>query len=262
MTSENIIRHISSLKKQSKRVYSNSHIIFSKYPNVEWKVRESEKSLVVIISEHVIKRLIFYTADFSDLKSCIKPLKGAMVIEVVSKGNNDMKEYIENMGFEKYMTQARISCEDISAVFKSESSVIQYFDSTIGCMAKEIDCNQINELLWDVFDTKSSHLKSDEELLEQIRRKEFYIHKNHENQIDMLIQCIISPKSFYFNQVINNGEKKYFHAMILNVLKKYVNQGGRYVYAWVNVGNIASFKMFEKYTLVRDGVYNEIYFKS
>ena len=45
MTSENIIRQISSLKKQSKRVYSNSHIIFSKYPNVEWEVRESEKFL-------------------------------------------------------------------------------------------------------------------------------------------------------------------------------------------------------------------------
>ena len=34
--------------------------------------------------------------------------------------------------------------------------------------------------------------------------------KNANNMIEMLIQHIISPKSFYFNQVINRGNKKIF----------------------------------------------------
>lgn len=51
-----------------------------------------------------------------------------------------------------------------------------------------------------------------------------------------------------------------FHALTLNLLKKYCDNGGKYVYAWGDEGNIASLKYFEKYKLLEDGVYNSIYY--
>ena len=85
------------------------------------------------------------------------------------------------------------------------------------------------------------------------------LYKDEINKIEMIIQYKFYHKFFYFNQVINIGEKNLFHALTLNLLKKYCAQGGKYAYAWINDGNIASFKYFEKYTLVEDGVYNSIY---
>lgn len=258
-TSENIIAKISFLKQQKKKVYTNSNIIFTKFPCRKWSVYESEKSLLIIIVEKEIIRCTFYTIDFEDLKKIIINLKGNLVIEVVSKNKDNMKKEIEEMGLKRIVIQKRVSSKDVSDVFKPNSSIINCYNKSIGSIATDLDIEQINDMLWNTFDIKSSHLKSKEKLIEQIENKEFYIYKNGNNKIEMLIQYKFSPKCFYFNQVINIGEKKLFHALTLNLLKKYCEQGGKYAYAWINEGNIASFKYFEKYTLVEDGVYNSIY---
>ena len=258
-TSENIIAKISFLKQQKKKVYTNSNIIFTKFPFKKWSVYESEKSLLIIIVEKQIIRCTFYTIDFEDLKKIIINLKGDLVIEVVSKDKDNMKKEIEEMGLKRIVIQKRDSSKDVSDVFKPNSSIINYYNKSIGSIATDLDVEQINDMLWNTFDIKSSHLKSKEKLIEQIENNEFYIYKDENNKIEMLIQYKFSPKCFYFNQVINIGEKNLFHALTLNLLKKYCAQGGKYAYAWINDGNIASFKYFEKYTLVEDGVYNSIY---
>mgnify|MGYP004624251357 CR=1 FL=1 len=259
MTSEKIIAKVTALKA-IKKIYTNSNIIFLKFPNKYWNVYESEKSIVIIVTEQDIKRITFYTVDFEDLKIVIQSIKGNKVLEVVSKDKYYMSMEIEMLGFKKAISQIRVSSKDISAVFNSNSSVIKYYNSSVGITADDSDLEQINQILWRTFDTRSSHLKSKSELLEQIKEKEFYIYKNSNNKIEMLIQYISSPKCFYFNQVINMGDKCLFHALTLNLLKRYYDQGGKYAYAWVNEGNIASFKYFEKYTLVEDGIYNSVYF--
>ena len=260
MTSEDIIAKMALWKVDKKKIYTNSNILFSKYPYKKWSALESKKSLIIVFNEQEIKRIIFYTVDFKDLREIIQNIKGNIVIEVVSKNKETMRREIEGLGFKKLTTQIRVSSKDISGVFNLNAPMMKYYDSSIGIVAVDSDVEQINEILWNTFDTRSSHLKSKDELIKQIERGEFYIYKNANNMIEMLIQHIISPKSFYFNQVINRGNKKIFHALTLNLLKKYCEQGGKYAYAWVNEGNISSFKYFKKYTLVEDGVYNNIYF--
>ena len=260
MTSEDIISKITLLKANKEKIFTNSTIFFQKYPCKDWNVLESEKSLIVVISEQGIRRIIFYTLDFKDLKKIIQNIKGNIVIEVVSKNRENMRREIEKLGFEQLTTQIRVSSKDISNVFSLNSPMMKYYNNSIGITAVNSDMEQINKILWNTFDTRSSHLKSKNELIEQIEKGEFYIYKDANHKIEMLIQYIASPKSFYFNQVINNGDKEKFHALTLNLLKRYYEQGGKYAYAWVNEGNIASFKYFKKYTLVEDGVYNSIYY--
>lgn len=259
MNSEEIISKIARLKKSEERIFTNSRIIFSNHLDKEWNTLVTEKSLVIILIEGKIKRILFYTISFEDLKQQIQSIGRGTVVEVVSKNKNDMREKIEELGFEKYLTQFRVSSKDITGVFDSNSSVIEYYNDSIGVEAEETDVSKINKLLWDTFDTRGSHLKTDSDLLENVLNGEFFVYKNSKEEIEMLIQHSNTPKSFYFNQVINRGDKTRFHALTLNLLKKYYDLGGRYAYAWVNEGNIASFRFFEKYTLVEDGVYNSIY---
>lgn len=260
MTSEKIVSKIALLKSSKKKVFTNSHIIFSKFPQAEWDVWESEKTIMIVISDCHIKRIIFFTIEFEDLKRGLKSLAGEAVIEVVSKDKLSMEKEIKGLGFERYVTQIRVSCKDISGVFSSKSSVLKYYNKSIGTTAEDSDCEQINDMLWSTFDNRSSHLQSKTELLESIRRNEFWVHKNEKQKIEMVMQCSFFSKCFYFNQVINMGDRCLFHALVLNILKKYYDQGGRYAYAWVNEGNMASIKFFEKYTLVEDGLYNSIYY--
>ena len=260
MTSEDIISKIRLLKASKDKIFTNSTIFFQKYPCKNWNVLESEKSLIVVINEQEIKRIIFYTLDFKDLKKMLQNINGNIVIEVVSKNKENMRREIEELGFEHLVTQVRVSSKDISNIFSFNSPIMKYYNDSIGIIAVNSDMEQINKILWNTFDTRSSHLKSKKELIEQIEKGEFYIYKNTDKEIEMLIQYSASPKSFYFNQVINKGDKEIFHALTLNILKKYYEQGGKYAYAWVNEGNIASFRYFRKYTLVEDGVYNDVYF--
>ena len=76
MTSEDIISKIRLLKASKDKIFTNSTIFFQKYPCKNWNVLESEKSLIVVISEQEIKRIIFYTLDFKDLKKNTSKYKG------------------------------------------------------------------------------------------------------------------------------------------------------------------------------------------
>ena len=67
------------------------------------------------------------------------------------------------------------------------------------------------------------------------------------------------PKKFYINQVVNQGERKTIHAILLNRLEAYTNAGGKYLYAWVEDKNTASLKFHEKYGMKHDGMWSMIY---
>lgn len=260
MKSEDIVVKINLLRKNRENYHTNSNIIFSKFPEKEWEVLETEQSIVILLTEPDVTRIIFGTVDFNDLKQLVHSIGNNVIIEVVSKDKSYMKSEIEMLGLKKLVMQIRVSCRNVSEVFLHDSKMIKFFDSSVIDYASEADIDQINEMLWNTFDTRSSHLKTKIELSEQIKRGEFAIYKNVNNEIEMIIQHISSPKSFYFNQIINNGDRALFHALTLNLLKKYCDSGGKYAYAWVDEGNIASLKYFEKYKLLEDGVYNSIYY--
>ena len=97
----------------------------------------------------------------------------------------------------------------------------------------------------------------DDELAEIIKEKKVIIHKD--KQIDALLQIDVLPKKFYINQVINKADKCVIHAMLLSELSKYIQNGGQYIYSWVEENNIASMKFHQKYGMSHDGMWNIVY---
>lgn len=214
---------------------------------------ESGDSFAVVSDDHGINRLYFFVKQAEDIVSLLNCLdKGTYYIEYMTKQPD---EYV----FERTTVIARLKRmvnKDCRSVLEDPLLVV-YRNDSIGEHADVEDAHEINKLLWDTFHTEISHLLYDHELAEIIKDKKVIIHKG--NQIDALLQTDVMPKKFYINQIINRTDKHIIHAMLLSELNKYIQNGGQYLYSWVDENNIASMKFHQKYGMSHDGMWNIVY---
>jgi len=214
---------------------------------------QKDDEFVFSWEDHGIQRLTFFVKDWHALDELLKLIdNGRYFLEFMTK---DPQEYIP-AGLNRVAGMMRLANADCRSVFESDSPVLQYKDPAIGQQAEEQDVKEINQILWSTFHTEISHLLTDEELEQKIAQ--FTVHKTH-NTIDALLQAEILPKKFYINQIVNKGEKKNIHGILLNKLEGYVSGGGKYLYAWVEDRNIASQKFHQKYGMKHDGMWNMLY---
>lgn len=212
-----------------------------------------EDEFALTYEDHGIERITFFARDWEGVDRLLKLVDHReSYLEFMTK---DPEEYIPT-GSALTGRMMRLSNPDCRIVFENSSPVLQYRDSLIGEKADATQVHDINDVLWKTFHTEISHLLYDEEL--ESRINQFTIHKKGD-QIDAILQAEVMPKKFYINQIINKGEKKIIHAMLLNRLEEYINQGGKYLYAWVEDRNIASRKFHDKYGMKHDGMWNMVY---
>lgn len=262
MKTEEIIERISILKKTHKKIASNCFIQFHNYSERDWEVYASQNSLCIIDMDHGVNRVWFYTVDFDDLKCVVRKgidEKKEYILDIITKEDTIYQEDIKQMGFCTFTKMMRMSNADISPVLENASILMNYYNPAIGKKAGVEDAAEINQKLWEIFDTRISHLLTIEELKECIKRGEVYIQKDDHADIAAILQRVAEPKRFYINQIYNGMSKEVIHAILLNELIKYHNNGGKYIYAWVEEGNIASRRFHEKYGMVHDGLWDIIY---
>ena len=212
-------------------------------------------SFLFSAEDHGVQRLYYFAKGYEELEKLIAMIKpGKYCFELITK-NPD--EYVPK-GSSVIARLMRLANADCSTVFNG-SPVLQYRDDSVGTMACVKDAHEINQLLWKTFQTEVSHLLMDRELAELIQNGQVFIHKDEGERIDTVLQVEVMPKKFYINQVINKAEKSIIHAILLNQLYRYVQNGGKYLYAWVENSNIASMKFHGKYGMVHDGLWNMVY---
>lgn len=214
---------------------------------------EKEDSILFSCFDHGVRRLIYYVKSYELLDNLLDLLdSGIYFMEFMTK---DPSEYIpyKAVAAGKMM---RLANEDCRAIFNG-SQILQYRDDSIGKLACAEDAEEINQILWSTFHTEVSHLLSDEELREKIKLGQVSIHRGE--KIDAILQTDVRPKKFYINQVVNKTDRKIIHAILLKQLWEYVQNGGRYMYAWVEEKNLSSLKFHRKYDMKPDGMWSIIY---
>ena len=260
MNSTEVSNYITKLKHSQEKVYSNCFMQFNK--EQDWETLTSSKSLCIIKREYGANRLWFYTIDFDDLNFLIRNCLDSndeFIVDILTKEKTFLKKNIEQLGFVEYTKMMRLSCSDISLSMNNNSEIQRYYNPNIGIKAGLDDAVDVFKKMWEIFDTRISHLQTIDELKESIRRGEIYIQRNNNGEVAAFLQRILEPKRFYINQIYNGMQKEIIHAILLNELRKYNNNGGKYVYAWVEEKNIASHKFHEKYGLKHDGLWNVVY---
>ena len=203
--------------------------------------------------DHGVQRLTFFAKDWNSVDELLKRVSGgSYYLEFMTK-DPDVFFPSDSTLTARMM---RMAIADCRSVFGSDSPVLQYKDDSICQDAVCEDAGEINSILWNTFHTEISHLLTDEEVREKI--DQFTIHRDN-GSIDALLQAEVMPKKFYINQIVNRGEKKTIHALLLNRLERYVEAGGKYLYAWIEENNIPSLKFHAKYGMEHDGMWDIIY---
>ena len=219
-------------------------------------MRQLGDETVLICEDHGIRRLYFFVTELKMLQPLLDITdSGTYYFEYMTNDNS----YSFPDG--KWKTEAimlRMSNPDCRNVFQPSSAVLQYRDDTISETAVESDAAEINALLWSVFRTEISHLLTDSELADCIRQNKIFIHRT-DGHIDAVLQTKVMPRKFYINQIVNLGQRHIIHAMLLKRLWDYVQNGGKYLYAWVDETNIASLKFHRKYGMKPDGYRNIVF---
>lgn len=206
--------------------------------------------------DHGINRLVFFAKSWQAVDRLLAEVKeGQYCLEFMAKSP---EEYTPE-GFVSIAALMRLANPDCCSVFDADSPLLQYKDAVRVEEAQEQDARLINELLWSTFDTRVSHLLPDDELSEKIKAGQITIHRDEDDHIDALLQAEVLPKKFYINQILNRGERKAIHAILLDRLEKYAKAGGKYLYAWVEEHNIASMKFHGKYGMKHDGMWDMVY---
>lgn len=246
-------QNLKTVGRVETNVFSDDAIL-----NIE-EVYASEKAVLISCLDCGVKRLYFYTVDFSTLNNLFPSLKqGEYTLEMLSRNSEEKKDFLTQNGFTLLAQMMRMSVRDCSH-FLTDSSLLQYADDNVGLIPNINLASAINRQLRTIFDARISHLQSDNELRQSIERGEVEIHQTQDNSIDAILQVVFKPQNFYINQIYNGTEKKIIHAMLQKRLRAYINQGGKYAYAWVEKDNIASVKFHEKYGFKPDGLWNMVY---
>lgn len=210
---------------------------------------ETDQGFMFSFEDHGVSRLGFYAADMDELLRQLNRIQsGRYYLEYLTKDADD-----DIPGLMRVTRMKRLVNADCRSMFEG-SFALQYRDDAIGETANSQDAHEINRLLWSVFRTEVSHLLWDDELAERIEKGQVTIHRTE--GIDAVLMADVMPKKFYINQVVNTGDKKNIHAMLLNRLRSYVEGGGRYIYAWVEESNTASLRFHAKYGMEHDGMWN------
>lgn len=220
---------------------------------------QSEKSLLISNIDCNVRRLYYYTVDFSSLGALIPLLKNQeYVLEFLTKKADEKSIFLKENGFSLLAQMMRMSTKDCTNAL-SDQIVSRYADDSIGLYPDSCLCSLINRKLHEIFDSRVSHLLDDYNLKKAIGNGEITIHQDNVGNVDAILQVVVQPKRFYINQIYNGSEKKNIHAMLQKRLRDYVNQGGKYAYAWVEKNNIASVKFHEKYGMKFDSLWNMVY---
>ena len=217
------------------------------------RISELGNSFAFSYEDHGINRVCYFASDYDALGKLLNGFgDGPYYLEIMTRE----PDAINLNGAECIARMKRLSNNDCNTAFDNEE-ITKYRNDSIVQIADVTDAKEINGLLWNTFANEVSHLLSDDELIEVIRKGNVLIHKNGE--IDAVLQVDVMPKKFYINQVINKAGKEVIHAMMLSRLDQYRKNGGKYIYAWVDETNIASLKYHGKYGMEHDGMWNLVY---
>lgn len=259
MQAEETRQAIEKLKQQGRtfsNIYSDGVI-----ENAE-ELFVNESAIILSSPDNGVRRLHYCYTELDGFLELLKSDENRAdrntVIELMTRDKTENQEAFSDAGFRQIASLMRMSVKNCEQVI-IDSDIGRYHNDSVGEFPEVGMAGEINEVLWNIFDTRVSHLQSNEEIAESIRQREITVHRNEAGEVDAVLQVKIQPRKFYVNQVYNSADHSVIHAMIQNRLDEYFLQGGKYVYAWIERDNIASLKFHEKYGLKHDGTWNIVY---
>jgi len=251
---EEIILLVDGLKKEhGRKIISNcyNYGVFDDDDSV--RSIHSSDSIIVTVDESDVRRLYFFVSGVSELGHVADVARSEnAIVEIVTRNEVDRELYL-SAGFRLYSVLRRYSCPNLSDIAYPPAEEKDWY------RADAMDAEDVYSKLHEVFDSNVSHLGTLDEVAESIQKGNVYICRDEDGSIVSLLEAVQDNTKLYINQVYNDKQKGCIHLIMKNVLSNFVENGGRYLYAWIPENNEPSKRFHAKYKLKPDKLFTFIF---
>lgn len=259
---ENIRLKIREIKKNNKFCITNF------FDNIKTELElveyyEEKNSITFVVNDNLVRRGYFYSSDYVELCDLLSECSKDTFFEIITKKQDDnMEKVLTDAGCQKYATFKRLSngrvSDNLFLNIPMELANVNIED--YGKLACQDDLEEIVNILYQIFDPRTSHISTKNEIVKLIELGNIIVEKANDEIIAFLVYKTEGRK-FYINQVFNKGSKQIIHCILMNAILNSMKNGVNYIYSWIDEKNQRSIRFHERYGLKFDGLMDISYIK-
>lgn len=258
MQLKEIMRHISQIKKNKKAYYSNYYLGYSF--EQEFDVIKGDETIIFTAWDNSFKRVFYFSSNLDELGKLLSEVKDIAVLDIVGKSEEPVDSVLKIAGFDRYAVfcKKQIDLEVGGRTKKDEGIYNQFYNPDLLEYVDEDDIDEMMALLNRVFDCKTYHIPTEEQLLEIIRDRKAVCHRIDGKIVAFYIYAI-EGKKLYSNFSYNSVSADVLYSLERRIRElTYEKDGVRQAYAWFDMENQRALR---RVVLLDTGLRDYIYVK-
>lgn len=264
MTAQEILMHITAMKKDHKRKESYTNFFWQTKGN--YAALKGRSSIVFWNTDQDrICRIYFFCFDLNELSMQLSQMEPNSILDYIGECCDPLLQAFEAGGFRQYACFLRLSNKKLAHVFDASCNpyagyLERFGEETRITSASIEDLDVLHRKLYDVFDKRSSHFFSRDRLKELIMDEQVLVYKEQGILRSFLIYTI-DGKKFYVAYIYNSSENHIALSMYVKAAKTAIEAGCTYGYSWVDETNETSLRYNRLKQYFPDGITDKIFRK-
>lgn len=257
---EHILKKISLLRKNKVFFLSNIYQVIEE--NI-LEMQETETTIAFLVQDRDVKRGYFATNKVEELPELIRKWPTGTGIDFLSnKKDSNLAHNLNEAGFEPYAVYLKAENAHIGETLgkmdqnKYDFSACEEFLSPVDTG----DVEEILHFLYENFNPLTSHIETQEEMCNRIKRGDLVVHKE-QNRIVTVLTFDPKPKKLYMEHMLNRGESIFMHMLYYYILQREVKKGVISVDTWIREDNLRALNFVKRYGLEPGRLKNFVYKK-
>ncbi|MCH5265264.1 MAG: hypothetical protein J1F02_05145 [Lachnospiraceae bacterium] len=263
MNTKQIREHISAIKRAS---HSKAYTNFYEYNNEsEYSVLLDSHTIVFSCYSKYAMRTFFFSSDLQQLEKLLAMQQRESVLDYLGDCDDSLLEVFENSGYRRFARFLRLSNKELVNVFNPANNpygeyLERFADEKKVIVASLQDLNELYEKLLGVFDCRTSHFDSREQVADCIKKGHVLLYKENGKIVSFII-FVCSGKKFYGNHIYNGAQNHIAMSLYAKAAKIAIEAGCTYGYSWVEETNTASLRFGQLKQYFPDGMTDTIFIK-
>lgn len=252
-----ILSIFTTIKKEGKKIISN---YYNNYQDREmlFDVYRGNHSIIFCVQDVKLYRVFFCSNAAEELSGLLSVLPLGSVADFITRKEEEFL-WLLNSGFKQYAVFRRFGKEEDGSSYSNEPEWCKSLPERYRFdYAERKDAQSIYTLLYQVFDPKTNHLCTLDDLVNMIDKKWVLFYKEESEIISLLIYQVMGRK-FYVNIIYNAGTADISYKIEQRALNDAKEQFDiNYRYAWIDLKNKRALK---RCGLKPENMYNYIFEK-
>ena len=216
------------------------------------------------VVDNGVERLFYFGADRDEIALLLRGFAPGSMLDLLTRSEASVQPLALAAGCVPFARFVRVAnprlAEELGDV--GSPTIIKCADLTLGRPARVQEAQQISDLLFSTFDTRTSHIPMVEEICRQVGEGTVWVEQQGGKLVSLLMYRI-EGKKYYINQVINRAQPQLIHSIVMRTMRNAIEEYGvNYCYAWVDEKNLRSLRFHARYGMEPDGLMDFSYIRT